>query len=215
MKIIMDTIASIAETDLHVKPQYVADERWEKVLRIKPLEDKKRSLLAGKLLYQMCETCGIKEPVYGTVGSGKPVLSSHPQLVFSLSHSGEYVTLVYDEGVKAIGVDIQQIREVSEGVKKRILHEKEWMYFPNKGEQKEISVKAAGGMLTEGNRLLNRIWAIKESYVKMTGEGLSHDFRKLCIDFEESTVTDEKGNRVFFEEIEAPDGYVAAVTIDE
>ena len=215
MKIIMDTIASIAETDLHVKPQYVTDERWEKVLRIKPLEDKKRSLLAGKLLYQMCETCGIKEPVYGTVGSGKPVLSSHPQLVFSLSHSGEYVTLVYDEGVKAIGVDIQQIREVSEGVKKRILHEKEWMYFPNKGEQKEISVKAAGGMLTEGNRLLNRIWAIKESYVKMTGEGLSHDFRKLCIDFEESTVTDEKGNRVFFEEIEAPDGYVAAVTIDE
>lgn len=215
MKIIMDTIASIAETDLQVKPEYVTDERWEKVLRIKPLEDKKRSLLAGKLLYQMCETCGIKEPVYGTVGSGKPVLSSHPQLVFSLSHSGEYVALVYDEGVKAIGVDIQQIREVSEGVKKRILHEKEWMYFPNAGGQKEISVKAAGGMLTEGNRLLNRIWAIKESYVKMTGEGLSHDFRKLCIDFVESAVKDEKGNRVFFEEIEAPDGYVAAVTIDE
>lgn len=215
MKIIMDTIASIAETDLQVKPEYVTDERWEKVLRIKPLEDKKRSLLAGKLLYQMCETCGIKEPVYGTVGSGKPVLSSHPQLVFSLSHSGEYVTLVYDEGVKAIGVDIQQIREVSEGVKKRILHEKEWMYFPNTGGQKEVSIKETDEIPTMENLLLNRIWAIKESYVKMTGEGLSHDFRKLCIDFEESTVTDEKGNRVFFEEIEAPDGYVAAVTIDE
>lgn len=215
MKILIDTIASISETDLQVKPEYVTDERWEKVLRIKALEDKKRSLLAGKLLYQMCEACGIKDPVYGTVGSGKPVLSNYPKIVFSLSHSGEYVALVYDEGIKAIGVDIQQIKAVSEGVKKRILHEKEWLYFPNTGGQKEVSIKETDEIPTMENLLLNRIWAIKESYVKMTGEGLAHDFRKLCIDFEESTVTDEKGNRVFFEEIEAPDGYVAAVTIDE
>lgn len=215
MKILIDTIEAITETDLLDKPEYVTDERWEKVLRIRPLEDKKRSLLAGKLLHQMCEECGVKKPVYGIVESGKPVLSSHLQIAFSLSHSGEYVMLVYMENAKAVGVDIQQIRVVSEGVKKRILHEKEWMYFQNEGEQKDVSMKETDVILIEKNRLLNRIWAIKESYVKMTGEGLSHDFRKLCIDFKEGTVTDEKGKQVCYEEVEAPEGYVAAVTMDK
>ena len=215
MKILIDTIASIAEVDLQGKPEYVTDERWEKVLRIRPLEDKKRSLLAGKLLNQMSEACGIEAPEYGTVGSGKPVLLSHPQIVFSLSHSGEYVALVYEEGAKAIGVDIQQIRVVSEGVKKRILHEKEWLYFGNEGEPKDMSMQEMDDILTEENRLLNRIWAIKESYVKMTGEGLSHDFRKLCIDFKAGTVMDERERIAPYEELEAPDGYVAAVTIEE
>lgn len=214
MKIRIDRIESIAEMDLQTKPEYVTDERWEKILKIRPLDDKKRSLLAGKLLHQMCEACGIKEPIYGTVESGKPVLSNHPQIVFSLSHSGEYVALVYDEGIKAIGVDIQQIRKVSEGVKKRILHEKEWLYFQNVGGRTDVSVKEADEILTGENIWLNRIWAIKESYVKMTGEGLSHDFRKLYIDFEAGTVTDENGNRVCYEELDAPDGYVAAVTIN-
>jgi phosphopantetheinyl transferase len=119
------------------------------------------------------------------------------------------------ENAKAVGVDIQQIRVVSEGVKKRILNEKEWMYFQNEGEQKDVSMKETDVILIEKNRLLNRIWAIKESYVKMTGEGLSHDFRKLCIDFKEGTVTDEKGKQVCYEEVEAPEGYVAAVTMDK
>lgn len=213
MKIVMETISSIAETDLKCKPDYVTDERWEKVLRIRPLEDKKRSLLAGKLLHQMCEECGVKEPVYGTVGNGKPVLFNHPHIAFSLSHSGEYVVLVYTKNAKSVGVDIQQIRDVSQGVTKRILHEKEWMHFRNEDEAKDISAEEMDDILIEKNRLLNRIWAIKESYVKMTGEGLSHDFRKLCIDFEEGIVTDEKGNRACYEELEAPDGYVVAVTI--
>ncbi len=212
MKILIDTIASIAESDFKYKPVDITDERWEKVLRIRPLEDKKRSLLAGKLLNQMCEACGIKKPVYGTEGSGKPVLSSHPQISFSVSHSGEYVVLVYEENIRAIGVDIQQIREVSKGVKKRILHEKEWMYFRSEAGRKEESVGETEAILLEENRLLNRIWAIKESYVKMTGEGLAHDFRKLCINFEEGTVTDEDGNCACYEELKVPDAYVAAVT---
>lgn len=214
MNVLIEDISSVQDEDLQNKPDYVTDERWKKILRIRPLEDKKRSLLAGKLLCQMCEKYGIANPVYGTVGSGKPILLDHSQLAFSLSHSGEYVVLVYDEVVKAIGVDIQQIRAVSEGVKKRILHEKEWLHFHNAGDQKDVSIKEMDEILTMENLLLNRIWAIKESYVKMTGEGLSHDFRKLCIDFEKGTVTDENLLSAYYKELEVPDGYVAAVTID-
>ena len=63
--------------------------------------------------------------------------------------------------------------------------------------------------------LLNRIWAIKESYVKMTGEGLGHDFRKICVDLKEHIVTDENGGSVAFFEPEIPDDYVMSVIIKE
>ena len=201
MKVLIEPISSIHDEELKSKPYYVTAERWEKVLRIRPLEDKKRSLLAGKLLYQMCKEYGIENPVYGAIENGKPMLISHPQIAFNLSHSGEFVVLAYTEKAETIGVDIQQIRSVSDGVKKRILHEKEFLLLDREKEMENI--------------FLNRIWAIKESYVKMTGEGLSHDFRKLCIDFESRTVKDENGRIACYEELKVPDGYVAAVTIKE
>ena len=204
MKVLIENISSVDKQDLMAKPEYITDERWEKVTRIRPLEDKKRSVLAGKLQCRMCEECRVVNPVYGIAPGGKPVLLNYPQLVFNLSHSGEYVILCYQEGAKSIGVDIQKIREVSTGLKKRILHENESAWLKERFSGAEVPVI-----------ILNRIWAIKESYVKMTGEGLSHDFRKLCIDFENSTICDESGSVVSFLEPDMPNGYVAAVVIDE
>jgi len=186
------------------KPDYITDERWEKVVRIQPLEDKKRSLLAGKLQYLMCEECGAVNPVYGIATGGKPVLLNYPQIVFNLSHSGEYVILCYQKGAKSIGVDIQKIKEVSERFRKRILHENEIVWLKEHFSGSEVP-----------STILNRIWVVKESYVKMTGEGLSHDFRKLCVDFEKETISDESGSSVSFLEPEVPNGYVAAMIIEE
>ena len=204
MKVLIENISSVDDRDLMEKPDYISDERWEKVGRIQPLEDKKRSLLAGKLQYRMCEECGATNPVYGIATGGKPVLLNYPQIVFNLSHSGEYVILGYQKGAKSIGVDIQKIKEVSDGFKKRILHENETVWLKEHFLASEVPIT-----------ILNRIWAIKESYVKMTGEGLSHDFRKLCIDFDKKTICDESGSAVSFLEPEVPNGYVAAMVIEE
>lgn len=198
MQILIESISSVKEEELQEKPLYVTEERWEKIKTIKPIDDKKRSLLAGKLLSRMCEELEIDNPTYGATQKGKPVLVSHPDVAFNLSHSGEYVVLVYEKGIPSIGVDIQEIRKISESLKRRLLHEEECI--PEALSQEERNV------------LLNRIWAIKESYVKMTGEGLSHDFRKLRVEFENKTVTDENGKNAYFEEYEAPEGYVMAVT---
>lgn len=216
MKVLIESISSILDEELQNKPDYVTEERWEKVTRIRPLEDKKRSLLVGRLLQQMCIECGIKEPVYGTLENGKPVLINQPNLAFSISHSGEYAVLAYERDVAAIGVDIQQIRNISEGVKKRILHEKEqWIEkMPVASEKNSNKEQAVGNVSSIQNLHINRIWAIKESYVKMTGEGLSHDFRKLCIDFEKKVIRDENGRCASFLEAEAPEGYVLAVTVE-
>ena len=210
MRILIEKIASVAEKDLWEKPQEITEERWERILRIRPLEDKKRSLLAGRLLHRMCLECGVAEPKYTTVKSGKPILISHSGLAFSISHSGEYVVVAYEENVTAIGVDIQKIKFMSDGLKKRLLHEKELAVLQNVRD-----AKIDGDSAEDEIGYLNRIWAIKESFVKMTGEGLSHDFRKLCVDMDEKTVTDENGRRVSFVEPEAPEGYVMAVVIEE
>lgn len=198
MEFLIAHTALAEEEILQNKPDYITEARWKIITGLRSLEDKKRSLLAGKLLYRMQEACGIQNPVYGTEKNGKPVLLSHPQWAFNISHSGEYVVLAYKKNIRSIGVDIQQIKEFSEGAKKRILHEKERFYFQN-GNREDI----------------NRIWAIKESYVKMTGVGLSCDFRDLYIDFTNKTVTDKEGKRVPFRELAVPKGYVAAVVIEK
>lgn len=192
MEVRMENIASVEDVNLQEKPEYVTEERWERIQRLGQGENRKRSLLAGKLLYQMCKSCEIENPMYGTIANAKPVLTSHPQLAFNLSHSGDYVVLVYEKNAEAIGVDIQQIRDISEGMQKKILHKKEWEYPLD-------------------NILLNRIWAIKESVVKMTGKGLATDFRSLYVDMEHRIVTNDDGKSVSYKELPAPDGYVMAV----
>ena len=106
---------------------------------------------------------------------------------------------------------------MSEGLKKRFLHDEERLWMENQMAvllSKENAEKQNDNELPVEMRYLNRIWAIKESFVKMTGEGLAHDFRNLCVNLEEKTVTDENGKRVAFIEPEAPEGYVMAVTIE-
>lgn len=196
MELLIENIASVEDTDLQKKPEYITEERWERIQRLGQEADRKRSLLAGKLLYRMCKSCQIENPVYGTIANAKPVLISHPQISFNLSHSGDYVVLVYEKNTEAIGVDIQLIRLISEGMQKKILHKKEWEYPIN-------------------NTLLNRIWAIKESVVKMTGKGLATDFRSLYVDMEQGIVTSVDGTNVPYKEPTAPDGYVMAVAYVE
>lgn len=192
MELLIEQIVSVRDEELIEKPKYVTRERWDRIQKMVQEADKKRSLAAGKLLHQMCEAYQIDNPVYGTILNGKPVLLSHPQIAFNLSHSGAYVVLAYEKGKRAVGVDIQQIRTISEEMKKRILHEKEWGYPLDKG-------------------LLNRIWAIKESYSKMKGMGLALDFRDIYVDLKESTITDKNGVSISFAEPKAPEGYVMAL----
>ncbi len=217
MKVLIESITFVDETDLQKRPQEITQERWERIMQIRPLEDKKRSLLAGRLLHRMCQECGINDPVYGTVKSGKPVLVGHSEIAFSISHSGEYVVVVYTSKTDAVGVDIQQIKSMSDGLKKRLLHKDEQAWLETKmsvWQNEKNTESQTGNERAVEMRYLNRIWAIKESFVKMTGEGLAHDFRDLCVNMEEKTVTDENGKRVSFIEPEAPEGYVMAVVLE-
>ena len=53
---------------------------------------------------------------------------------------------------------------------------------------------------------------MKESFVKMTGEGLSHDFRNLCIRFEDGMIETEDGMTGYFMQWEWKKDYILALS---
>ena len=126
------------------------------------------------------------EYVYGA--HGKPDfadLSRH----FNLSHSGEYIVLVTDE--HPVGVDIQNMRPL----KNYHLAER---YF----SEKELSKLEVCATASEKVECFYDIWVKKESYAKLTGEGIG-----LTIKFD----TEDADLQVCWHAFEAPEGYRLAV----
>lgn len=143
---------------------------------------------------QILIACSEKEPaVIAKKANGKPYFKDFPDVFFNLSHSGDYAVCAVSD--KEIGVDIQEYRSITGKLADRILHERECsLYRKLQPEQ------------------LLQIWAAKEAFVKCTGDGLSKDFRELCVDFTAGEVTDTvNGKRLQLMLSEAVEGYVLAV----
>jgi len=170
------------------------DKRWKNLQHIKADADKKRSMASGYLLDYMCRELQIDNPVYEYTKRGKPVLRD-AECSFNISHSGDYVVLAYHKGQEPIGVDIQNVCPMREGIEKRILHEREEM--PT-GDEKRL-------------RYLNRLWTVKESFVKMTGVGLACDLRTIHVDFENGTVNGDNGEKALFLVVNWKDDYFLSV----
>ena len=106
--------------------------------------------------------------VYKQEGNGKPYIEDLPGFNFSLSHSGEYVLCVCDS--VRIGADLQGMdKEVKDTLAKKVMTANEYgkyMELPPQDKKKEFY----------------RVWAMKESYCKLTGKGLSQDFRDIDVE---------------------------------
>lgn len=195
MKIVLKSSNSIDCLPLQ-KPEWMEEKRWNNIQKIKAQTDKKRSFVSGCLLDFMCRDLGIESPDYGYTEKGKPFLNG-VDCAFNISHSGEYAALVYHASTEPVGVDIQKIRLMRDGMERRLLHVKEMEQLPEEYE----------------NRMnyLNRLWAVKESFVKMTGDGLSCDFRTVYVDFDNGMVTGEDGVAAQFSVWEWEEDYYLAV----
>ena len=156
-------------------------ERQKKVLMKKNPDDRTLSLFAGLLLKTALQREGIFEEVCFDK-RGKPILKSG-MLYLSLSHSGKRVMCALSDG--EIGCDCQKQVPFSKKIPEK--------YFTENEKARLETAEDKEGEFA-------RIWAAKESCVKMTGRGLS----KLS-----AADTDAKG--VFFKEYDLFDGYIYAV----
>lgn len=176
MKFLISNINSLSK-NIEDYYMYLTKERIDKIEKNIFAEDKKRSVISGLMINAIveCREEGIvdadaltdyKTAITKEGKHGKPFFEDS-DIYFNVSHSGEYVVCAY--GDKEVGVDIQKNKEIKDNLIRRISHEKDDKINPL------------------------AIWVIKESYVKLLGQGLSFDMRRCYIDFEKNMVIDMSG----------------------
>lgn len=148
-------------------------QRREKVLRCKNKKDKQRSLLSGILLRLALEEEGFsyEEMDFSVTPEGKPVVLSHPQMHFSISHAGERICCLISDVL--VGVDIESMEKSifapEKGsrflsVAKKCLSDMEWQVFDTSLDKRKTFLV---------------YWTKKEAYSKFAGKGLGMDFASI------------------------------------
>lgn len=97
---------------------------------------------------------------------GKPYIEGS-EIFFSISHCDGLAVCVISDA--PVGVDCESVRKASPAVMKKCF-----------GKSEADSVNSAA----DRNSAFSRIWTLKESYVKLTGEGISSSLTDKCFDIE-------------------------------
>lgn len=174
-------------------------ERQEKTLRCQLPEGRKQSLGAGLLQKEVFCRHGISMESIREGENGKPQAEG---ICFNLSHSGEFAICAVGE--KPVGCDVEKVSEARMKVAEHFFCQSEIQYL--KKFEKE-----------DQNREFIRLWTMKESYIKMTGEGMRLPFDQFeAALWEEKIVIRRNGQKVdcCVKEYDVP-GYKVSVCAEE
>lgn len=108
---------------------------------------------------------GVPEFVYNS--TGKPVLIDRPDIYFNFSHCQGAATCII--GDTEVGIDVQEHFAFDSGIVEQICSANE---------------KALMAGTKDQERLLNRLWVMKEAYTKYLGIGITADLQKLDFSLE-------------------------------
>ena len=156
----------------------ISSSRRNKVMEYMQADDRKRCLGAGILLARILPLYG-ENPENITYGpEGKPQAEN---VHFNLSHSGDLVICAVGE--KAVGCDIEKTGQEIQGAAQLFFHRNEAEYLQ----------RFQG---PERNEMFFRLWTWKESYVKMTGEGMKLSLRDFEILPEGESIRVRRGDEI-------------------
>ncbi len=146
-------------------PEY----RQKKIMSLKNNSDRVLSLGAGALIAHGLQKLGIsaREAEYAFGEYGKPYLKNHPEIHFSVSHSRDMVMCAFSSA--EVGCDMEFVGDCNWALAKRYFSEKEREYI-----------------LKRGNRGFFKVWTLRESLGKTTGEGVKIMFKDLSVDMKEN-----------------------------
>lgn len=138
------------------------EKRREYVLRFLQRKDQTQSAVGWLLLaYGIRQEYGMEKiPDFQKTASGKPFFQEENMPFFNLSHSGNFVGCALHE--EEIGLDLQKLTPAKPSLVRRVCTDEE-----------QISVKSDLDFC--------RIWAMKESAVKLTGEGITGSFQDILV----------------------------------
>jgi 4'-phosphopantetheinyl transferase len=128
-----------------------------------------RKIIAGKL------NCDLQDIIISLDPDKKPCYEGTGSFHFSISHSGEWVVCAFDD--RPVGVDIQKIIRLPgkcmDMIVSRFFHKDEQIQYSNLNEEMKNDFFTP--------------WALKESYMKLSGKGLQAPLLKFF------TLLDENG----------------------
>ena len=200
--------------------------RQRRTARLKLEKDRQRSLGAGLALDHALRIYGPglrerdMEYVFGEWG--KPSFRDYPEIHFSLSHSGDYA--LCSIGECPVGNDIERIRPGKLKVAERFYTDQELEFLYRRQEDAENiqkvcveDVKGHSGIDEEEvMKRMFRMWTMKESFLKVTGQGMTLPLKDFSVIVDAKTDTARveygSGNAVYrMKEYEDIPGYRAAV----
>lgn len=164
--------------------------RQEKTVALKQEKERLRSIYAGLLLRYAFLEEGYSEEMWQHIeiveGShGKPYLSNGTDFFYSLSHSGEWAVCAVDD--METGVDVQKVGALKLAVAKRFYSREEYrrlLRYESEPDRQTMD--------------LYRIWAAKESCVKLTGRGIGAGIQRYVTDSAYTHINDTEEKNFFF-----------------
>ena len=174
--------------------------RREKVDGLKLKKPKCRSLGAGVLLKKALKDAGVSVETadFKTAEGGKPELKG-AGIFFNLSHSGDRAMCVISDC--PVGCDVEAVRE-------------------NRRVAERFFTKEEAELAGESPESFTRLWTLKESFIKATGEGLGRALDSFSLRFDEKckitgVIQGEKSpERHSFYEWDFEDGYKYAACVN-
>lgn len=154
---IQKDIEAVGEDELSLMLPVLPKERGDKALRFRFLEGKVLSALSWLLLCHLLEREGIHHGPFEVVnGKNEKPLVKDDIFFFNISHTKGAVLAA--AGFSPVGADIQIVEGKYEPVAKRVLTPSELSLVKHSSEP---------------GKEFTRLWTLKESYIKYTGEGIS------------------------------------------
>ena len=176
----------------------IDEERRERVLRCKDVETQKQILTAGLLLNKVFSLYGVEPETLQKDVQGKPVVEG---LHFNLSHTGGLVACVVSDC--PVGCDVEKIKQAPKGIAERFFHLNEKQYLERRIEDYE--------------KQFFRLWTMKESYLKMTGEGLRVPMQDFEVRIESDMAILRNGEKqpCFLKEYHVPNYQISVCAQEE
>lgn len=158
-------------SDPKESPEVMSDlwqKRKERILQYKHEKNRKQSLGAGLLLSHVLKKYGADLETLRYGENGKPETDG---ICFNLSHSEDLVICAVS--AQPVGCDIEKISDMKKNIAERFFTINEVKYLDQFDEE-------------EKRNEFFRLWTMKESYLKMTGEGMSLPLNMVEFVFGES-----------------------------
>lgn len=146
-----------------LKYDYVVEKlRYKKFMSYLNKEDKINCILSSLLIKKYCKNNNIKNYCLGLDENNKPY-DINNNFYFNISHTDKMVAVAFDKD--KVGLDVEKIEQYTTS---------QLNYTLNEEEQSKYNIT---------NELFTKIWTIKESYVKQSGNGLLSTFNNVIVNY--------------------------------